>query len=349
MKFNIQKLTLLIVIFLTNSIHAQTSPPAPPATRNQTCTSGGDQSVYGINSWIGYVYTYTARGNPPAPTPFQTYAGYVTEPDTIFDRNWDTGGPTCTGIDSVNRQRFAVRYRMNKTFVCGAYDVTVGGDDGFRLSIDGGATWIIDRWITQPYNTYTTTILFNASTDLVLEYYESYGKARISFTYALSTPTSIPATIVRICTGDVTTLSGVSQASFYTYSWTGSSIISGANTFNPVVNPGLGTTTYTLVTTNVNTGCSFTSTVNVTVTNPLNPGSIVQPTVFGTNVWNVYGFNGNNRTISSNVFRGNYVQPALTPATDFGVDTKIYWNENSSPSNASFSGNIWNGCAVNTD
>jgi hypothetical protein len=38
----------------------------------------------------------------------------------------------------VSLTTFSVRFRLRKTFSAGYYTFLVGGDDGFRLSIDGG-------------------------------------------------------------------------------------------------------------------------------------------------------------------------------------------------------------------
>jgi hypothetical protein len=81
---------------------------------------------------------------------------------------------------------------MNQTFSCGEYRFTIGGDDGVRLSVDGGSTWIIDDYSNHGYRTVNTTEPMTAGTyNLVLEYYEQGGGNQTSFDYSYSGPLPI--------------------------------------------------------------------------------------------------------------------------------------------------------------
>lgn len=147
---------------------------------SQSCTPQGNQTSYGTNhSWRGYVYH-----NPD----FTSYAGYITvgnPVDASFDQNF--GGDDvnfATNGCAVQTSTFSVRYKLNKNFAAGGYLFTVGGDDGFRLSLDGGATWVINRWFDQGYTTETYVTYLSGSYNLVLEYYENQGGNRISFSVA---------------------------------------------------------------------------------------------------------------------------------------------------------------------
>ncbi len=99
----------------------------------------------------------------------------------------------------------------------------------------------------------------------------------------------------------------------------------------------------------VTDGCgnvAYSNVIQVVVTSPVG-----NPAVFGTNVWNVYGYNGNSTTIASNTYRGNYIQPALGGGNE-GIATQNFWGNGNSPSNAGTTldnGNLWNGCSVNAD
>jgi len=145
---------------------------------SQTCpTAQGDEVTYGTNNvWIGYVYDNIDLTN---------YFGYVNEggsasPD--FDQSF--GGDNVnypTNGCAVFTGTFSVRYRLRKTFANASYSFLVGGDDGYRLSIDGGATWLIDRWVDQGYATTSASVTLNGTVDLVLEYYENGGGNRVSF------------------------------------------------------------------------------------------------------------------------------------------------------------------------
>ncbi|MGC4103796.1 T9SS type A sorting domain-containing protein [Ferruginibacter sp.] len=143
----------------------------------QSCTPLGDQVSYGTNNvWIGYAYD-----NPD----FTNYSGYVNEGNTgspNFDESFGGDDVTYnTNGCGIFTSTFSMRYKLTKTFTSGYYLFTVGGDDGFRLSIDGGSTWIIDQWADQSYTTRTYLGLLNGTYNMVLEYYENQGGNRVSF------------------------------------------------------------------------------------------------------------------------------------------------------------------------
>ncbi len=144
------------------------------------CTGNGDPSAYGTNNvWIGYLY----QGMN-----FDAYKGYVnkgTASNSNFDDNFGGGSSPVTvntSNCSIQTQAFSARYRLKKTLAAGKYVITVGGDDGYRLSIDGGATWVINKWGDQSYNATTITPTLSAGTyNFVLEYYQNGGYSRVSF------------------------------------------------------------------------------------------------------------------------------------------------------------------------
>lgn len=141
------------------------------------CTGDGDPSVYGTNNkWIGYFY----QGMN-----FDNYRGWIRKGNdsATFDENFgNVNGATTyyTSNCSIQTEYFSARFRMTKNFKRGTYMFTVGGDDGFRLSLDGGATWVINKWNTQSYTTSVYTATLNGTYNLVLEYYQNAGYSRIS-------------------------------------------------------------------------------------------------------------------------------------------------------------------------
>ena len=144
----------------------------------------GDETSFGSGSWIGYVYDGANNYSSV------DYQGFVTE-NEIFDQ--DFGGSTATfavnGCD-VSATTFTVRYKMTQTFASGNYSLTIGGDDGVRLSVDGGSTYLIDGYVNQGYTTYNASTNLSGSVDLVLEYFENTGDNRVSFTYSLNSSTT---------------------------------------------------------------------------------------------------------------------------------------------------------------
>jgi hypothetical protein len=141
------------------------------------CTGDGDPSVYGTNNkWMGYLY----QGMN-----FDNYKGWIRKgsDSAAFDDNFgNVNGATTyyTSNCSIQTQYFSARYRLTKNFKSGTYMFTVGGDDGFRLSLDGGATWVINRWNLQSYTTSTYTATLSGTYNMVLEYYQNAGFARLS-------------------------------------------------------------------------------------------------------------------------------------------------------------------------
>jgi hypothetical protein len=146
----------------------------------QPCTPQGNQTSFGNNdTWIGYVYDNQN---------FTSYRGYVTEGSPGNPNfNQQFGGDNVnypTNGCSVNTNTFSVRYKLRKNFSPGGYQFTVGGDDGFRLSLDGGSTWVINRWQDQAFAQASYSVWLSGPVDMVLEYYENGGQNRIQFTVA---------------------------------------------------------------------------------------------------------------------------------------------------------------------
>ena len=147
----------------------------------QSCTPQGDQTTYGTNNvWKAYVY----QGKN-----FDTYKGYNTEGISTspnFDESFGGANTTYnTNGCPITTENFSVRYKLNKSFTSGSYQFTVGGDDGYRLSLDGGSTWVINNFVDHSYTTSTYTVTLNGSVNMVLEYYENSGDNRVSFNVAL--------------------------------------------------------------------------------------------------------------------------------------------------------------------
>ena len=153
------------------------------------CLGSEDQSIYGTgNIWNGYIYDRTN---------FNQYNGMVNEGSAAgpnFDENF--GGDNviyATSACGVQTETFSARYRLQKTMPNGNYIFTVGGDDGYRLSLDGGSTWVINQWNDQSYMSATYSTELNGTYNIVLEYFENGGQNRISFNM---TSTVLPVQLV---------------------------------------------------------------------------------------------------------------------------------------------------------
>ncbi len=260
---DILKLLIFVFILLTQKMFSQC--PTPP----------GDQTTYGSNSWIGYVYNAINTSNPPTNAFTTTYRGYITQPD-IFDMDLGSGSIAGPNLCGTYADQFAVRFKMTKNFPAGNYSFIVGGDDGYRLSIDGGANWIINNWSDRSYVTATSSSIYlSGNVNLVIEYYEQGGLSRVSFSYAnCANPSTSPTGIsgnTTICAGTSTTLTatGGTLATGATYQWgtgtVGSNIIAGQTSSSITVTPS-ATTTYWVRRVDPAPCAAFTSEATQTVT-----------------------------------------------------------------------------------
>ena len=240
---NLVKLLLFLLLICSQKLFAQC--PTPP----------GNQTSYGSGSWIGYVYNAVNTSSPPTNAFTTTYRGYVTQPE-IFDLDLGTGSISGANLCGTYSDQFSVRFKMTKNFPAGNYSFIVGGDDGYRLSIDGGSTWLLTNWVDHGYATSTTTtpVALSGNVNLVLEYYEQGGSSRVTFSYAnCANPSTAPDTIsgvTSICSGSSTTLTatGGNLAAGAVYQWgtggtVGNNPISGQTGASITVSP-TATTTY---------------------------------------------------------------------------------------------------------
>lgn len=153
------------------------------------CVATGTTTTYGTNNvWRAYYYDgknfETFRG--------ASTAGVAASPLISTSFGGDLGN--ITGITcSLLAETFSVRYRLTKTFPAGTYLFTAGGDDGHRLSIDGGATWIINNWHDQGFGTSAVTRTFatNTTVNMVLEYYENHQGNQVFFDVGVALPVSL--------------------------------------------------------------------------------------------------------------------------------------------------------------
>lgn len=209
----------------------------------------GDQVSYGSGQWVGYVYSAFATAAPPTDAFTAPYRGYQTQSE-FFDQNLGGGSISGANICGSYANQFAIRYKMRRNLPAGIYTFTVGGDDGFRLSINGGGSWIIDNWAEHSYTTASSAAITHpgGNIDFVLEYYENAGDSRISFTYSSCSTTAPTAlNVSNACTPDGSNL-WVSGGNGNTYQWgtgttPGSNIIGGQTGSSYYASPAQ-TTTY---------------------------------------------------------------------------------------------------------
>lgn len=137
----------------------------------------GDQVTYGNGQWLGYVYDGANNFSG------SNYQGYITETAT-FDESFC--GDNCNiGINGcdITSEAFTVRFKIRESFTNAIYRITVGADDGVRLSMNGGSTYLLDHWTLQSYTEYSTVVTLNGFYNMVLDYYENNGSNRVMFSY----------------------------------------------------------------------------------------------------------------------------------------------------------------------
>ncbi|MRX69161.1 T9SS sorting signal type C domain-containing protein [Flavobacterium resistens] len=207
-----------------------------------------NQNTYGTNSWIGHVYNFSdAAGVSPLidTDAFASYLGYFNQANTVSgstisftqDYNTSTSTATCFPItaagtsQSVYTETFAVRYKMQTTsavYPAGCYFVTIKGDDGVRLYIDG--TLVFDAWVQQAETTYDNVLVYlNGNSQLVFDFYEKNSNNTSTFSI---TPAS--ATIASLNT--ITPVGPIVRCSSTTTALTGSTVATqGSNSIAPVL------------------------------------------------------------------------------------------------------------------
>jgi len=167
------------------------------------CNVFGNQIKYGETKWIGYVYkttTLPSSGDPVDPNPAtpttipisnMTYIGQVEE-NQLFNRDVVEGA--VTGLNpqlcESPTNYFFVRYKMKtKVDITGTYNITVGGDDYYRLYLttSSGTTKIINQWSGVNYSQKAINIELTAGVEYTfdLEYYEKTTDSRIQFSMGL--------------------------------------------------------------------------------------------------------------------------------------------------------------------
>src|SRR5690606_27657753 len=114
----------------------------------------GDQVSFGDNEWIGYVYDNEADWSAD-------FKGSITR-STNFDESFCAGFcEFSTNGCPVVATEFSVLFKNRADFECGSYLVTVGGDDGVRLIVDG--TIELDGLSPHPYTTYSKVMYFDGT------------------------------------------------------------------------------------------------------------------------------------------------------------------------------------------
>jgi hypothetical protein len=134
---------------------------------------------------LAYEKTSEPPEQPPPPEPFSaeyfdnttlTGAPVLTRADNAIDFDWGPDSPD----PAVPSNQFSARWTRTKTYTAGTYRLSVTGDDGIRVLVDGSP--VIDGWFYQPPTTYTADVsLSEGQHTVVVEYFEHGGGALAKF------------------------------------------------------------------------------------------------------------------------------------------------------------------------
>lgn len=227
------------------------------------------QDAAGTNQWIAHVYTWTPTTSAQlttdplvnaqtffAPTNYQGHVLYDSlNLDLFFSTTGgvpgSTGNGTSLACGTSFQSNFSLRLRRRQTFAPGYYNFSIAGDDGIRLSIDGGTTWLLSSFYDQLYSnsirSTQTPLCLSGPVDLVIEYFQHPQDARLTFRATrVSAPLAQPQ--------DVTICEGAPQVQFdfgntdaaNQYRWQISTDNGGSFTDLADVAPYSGTSTRTL-------------------------------------------------------------------------------------------------------
>jgi len=197
-----------------------------------------DTKAFGNESWIGYVYTNTNTDYNNPSFENAIFKGTITE-DANFNHDWGGNGPTVNG--TMYSEQFLIRFKMTKYLSTGRYQINLGGDDGVRLSVDGG-NFILADWNIHGYRSGST--LFDVTEagnkNFVFEFYENGGGAHASFNCTkycdfLNAPTSPVVSVTQEANNISWDANGNNASS--NYNWT---VYDSNNTY---VQSGNGTST----------------------------------------------------------------------------------------------------------
>lgn len=167
-----------------------------------------DPQRFGESQWIGHSYTFTdpLENGQISTAPFtqaqleaaalfrpRQYRGYIVLNALNFEQDFAATGLPGTGhprsyVDSARlchqyQSHFAIRLKRRQTFAPGQYQLSAGAENGVRVSVDGGRTFVLDRWQESPgYLSHCVTVSLSGTVELVIEYFQrNSSRARLGF------------------------------------------------------------------------------------------------------------------------------------------------------------------------
>ncbi|HPI11062.1 MAG TPA: gliding motility-associated C-terminal domain-containing protein [Catalimonadaceae bacterium] len=254
--------------------------------------SPSDPTVFPTDHWRGSFYSWIPSttgvitdGNLEDLFNTNNYLGYITEDSLSFDYNWGNNTPAPAIFPDTNKvcgsykDFFSIRMQRKINFEEGFYIFGGGADDGFRLSLDGGLTWLISDWSDHAYrgslnNNGCGVFITAGSRNVVAEFYENKTDARFRLVLIKTgTPVIDPISITSPANG-ATICSGSSPVQLTgnpagAWQWSGPGV-NYQGTLNPSVGgTGPRTITYQTGFSAFGQNCVKTASITVNIVNGL--------------------------------------------------------------------------------
>lgn len=203
-------------------------------------------NAYGINRWFAHVYTWTPTTGALLTTPAlvnqqdffnnNNYRGHIVRNSLSFDipfssqgwvpGTWNDG--TSIACGNTLTTNFSMRWLRREDFTPGLYRIDIAGDDGIRISVDGGTNWLLNSFIEQEYSqsfrsttsNFPSGICLSGETDLVVEYFQRPADARITVTFTLLSQLQIGTPQnQQVCAGQSANFSVGNPVAGLNYQW----------------------------------------------------------------------------------------------------------------------------------
>jgi hypothetical protein len=296
----------------------------------------GDPSVFGDNTWN--VYAWNAGGASDTGQSWNTnYAGYYVDTALIFDtRNkWDealspSSAPGYQGCPvQVDDHSWSAK---RKGFPCGNYVISIPGhDDEVQLFVSGVKVFEHDGCCDSHDSVWSGVLGPDSTVEFRVT--EGGGSSYGAISIVRTNPLFISVNgITGTCTGN-SSVNLTSNSPTQNQWYLNGNTISGATDQNY-----LATSSGTYTVQIPFTACTLSSApVSLTI------NSITDPSVFGSNIWNVYAWNAGGQTDNGQSWNTDYAGYYVDTALSF--DTRNKWNASLSPSSAPG----YQGCPVQVD
>lgn len=181
---------------------------------------------FGTNQWLVHAYGWTATTTAPFITQAlvdqqdffnpSNYTGHFVLDDLSFDLDFTATGGTMPGplhdgtsipCFDQSSQNYSLRFQRTENFGPGRYRFEIQGDDGIRLSIDGGATWLVNSFLEQTYSesyqasdaAHPDGVCLSGEVDLVVEFFQRPADHRVTLTVTQLSPEINAPESVSIC------------------------------------------------------------------------------------------------------------------------------------------------------